>query len=54
MGVAVNGAHCKKCENDFGIILEWRSREGAIKVLDEAKCYKCGSQDFYLTDEMGQ
>jgi DNA-directed RNA polymerase subunit RPC12/RpoP len=54
MGIAVNMANCNKCGADICLVLEWKSKEEAIKELQEVKCPKCGASDYCLTDEMGQ
>ena len=54
MGIAVNHARCKKCGDDIIVILEWRSKQEAIKEIQETKCTKCGSDEWSFTDNMGQ
>lgn len=54
MGTATNGARCKKCNEEFCVVLEWEPKQGAIEKLQKTKCPKCESDDWYLTDEMGQ
>jgi len=54
MGTSTNGATCRKCEEEFCVVLEWKSKQGAIEELQKTKCPKYGSDEWYLTDEMGQ
>jgi len=54
MGIATNGARCNKCEEEFYLVLEWSSKEDAMKTIQNTKCPKCGSDDWSFTDEMGQ
>ena len=37
-------------EDDFGISLEWSTKQGAIEKIKNKKCPKCGSDDGYFTD----
>ena len=54
MGIALNGLKCNKCNEEFDIALEWRSKNVVIEKIKKTRCPKCGSNDFYFTDEMGQ
>jgi Zn finger protein HypA/HybF involved in hydrogenase expression len=62
MGTSVNMARCRDCEaklgwekaESFGIVLEWLSKDDAKKEIEKTKCPVCGSDKWYLTDEMGQ
>lgn len=35
---------------DFSITLEWLNKTEAIKRIEETKCPKCNSGDWYFTD----
>jgi len=54
MGISRNWCKCNKCEEEFDVILEWKLKESAIKLIENTKCPNCGSDDWYFTDEMGQ
>ena len=68
MGIATNGAvcqdcsekKCKKCSNNwdeggaFCLVIEWLSKENALKRIKETKCLCCGSDNWSFTDDMGQ
>lgn len=54
MGVSAIVTRCKDCEEEFDIVLEWHNKESAIEEIKKAKCPKCGSENWYMTDSMGQ
>jgi len=53
MGQSVNYAVCNDCNTEFGIVLEWETKEEVLNILEETKCPNCKSDNWYLTDRMG-
>jgi Zn finger protein HypA/HybF involved in hydrogenase expression len=54
MGTAINWVRCNDCEEDFDVVLEWKSKDSSLDEIKKTKCPKCGSENWYFTDRMGQ
>ena len=52
MGTSINIVKCKDCGAYSSIALEWLSKNDVKKEIEKTKCSKCGSDNWYLTDEI--
>ena len=54
MGTSINYAKCDDCFEEFGIVLEWTNKKGALEIINKTVCPNCGSDNWHFTDRMGQ
>jgi DNA-directed RNA polymerase subunit RPC12/RpoP len=50
MSVMCNKARCDKCDEEFGVALEWKGPEEAIDEIKNAECPNCNSKEWHFTD----
>ena len=63
MSQLCNIARCKDCEQksknkpfnwgedaEFCVVIEWLTKDEALKKIKGIKCPKCGSDNWYFTD----